>query len=1009
MKKKAAYEELENRILLLEKTEIEQNEKGRQYRAVCESIFDWTYSFNIGQNGENNQGWVDVGFQRTTGYPPEQGITPEELYKIIHIDDLEIVKSRMEKLVIDGGSQTNEYRIKDYSGKSIWIRDFAKAKKGGPNKKIYNRIYGAVQVITKQHQTEERFKKNQERFELAVQTTKDGLYDWDLIKKEIYYSPGWKRMLGYKKSELPNVFSVWEDLLSPGDVKRLRKMQQELIDLKRNRFELVFRMKHKDGHWIDVLSRAGISFDDKGRAIRIVGTHIDISELKLLRREVFDKEETLRIALDAVKAGTWTWDIISGDVIWDDQMQKNFGIEPGTFEGTFEAWKKCVHPDDLQAAEQATLDALKHNKEYSYEYRVRNPSGGWKVINARAITLKNDSGKPIRMSGFATDVTKLKTDKQQTENTTSQLKERTKELNCLYAISKLAENESLTIDSLMQSVADLMIPSFQYPKITCAVATINNTAYQTKFFKDTKWKISAPIRIDSKKVGLLIVYYTDKKPNLDEGPFLKEERYLIDSVCNLLGKILESKKHAQNIKEIEDRYQILTNHIADGVVVIQDDQYKFINKSFAEMLEYSSKYLLNKKFSQFILPQFSSLYKESIILDSEEGNIQAKIEYQLLSKSGNKIWVEEKRNKISWNNAPAMLCIMRDINQGKQREISSKNETRELREENIRLRSSLKERFRFQNIIGQSEPMQRVYDLILSAANSDANVSIYGESGTGKELVANAIHDLSERKEKIFVPVNCGAVPESLLESEFFGYKKGAFTGAAIDKHGYLNLADGGTLFLDEIGELQLNMQAKLLRAIDGGGYHPIGSNKKLHTDFRIVTATNKDLKNEVIKGNMREDFYYRIHVIPVTIPPLRERKDDIPFLVEHFSKMYSGESAYTKIPEKFLEKIFSYDWPGNVRELQNTLLRFFSTGQFELLDRIYGMSGNEGTDHFTAGAAPLGGSLHQKIEDYERNLILNTLKENNWHRNKTSEKLGVTRNTLFRKINKYGLTSIQT
>ncbi len=440
-------------------------------------------------------------------------------------------------------------------------------------------------------------------------------------------------------------------------------------------------------------------------------------------------------------------------------------------------------------------------------------------------------------------------------------------------------------------------------------------------------------------------------------------------------------------------------------MIIQDNRCQFVNKSFLLMIEYSQpKDVINKEFIHFVAEGFSEIYKESLKINSETGCIHEKLEYQLLSKGRENIWVEEKRNPISWNALPAMLCIIRDITQMKKQEISSKNETRQLREENIRLRSSLKERFRFQNIIGKSEPMQRVYNLILSAANSDANVSIYGESGTGKEMVANAIHDLSKRKEKIFVPVNCGAIPESLLESEFFGYKKGAFTGATIDKHGYLDLADKGTLFLDEIGELQLNMQSKLLRAIDGGEYHPIGSNENLQADFRIITATNKELNNEVIKGNMREDFYYRIQVIPITIPPLRERKDDIPFLVEHFSKMYSSESEYPKIPEKFLDKLFSYDWPGNVRELQNTLLRFFSTGQFILLDRIYGMAGYRKTDYFIAEAAPIKENLRQKIEDYERNLIFNTLKDNNWHRNKASEKLGVTRNTLFRKMNKYGL-----
>ena len=194
-----------------------------------------------------------------------------------------------------------------------------------------------------------------------------------------------------------------------------------------------------------------------------------------------------------------------------------------------------------------------------------------------------------------------------------------------------------------------------------------------------------------------------------------------------------------------------------------------------------------------------------------------------------------------------------------------------------RLRSSQHNRDRFGNIIGKSPAIQRVYELILNAAATDANVILYGESGTGKELVAHAIHEMSSRKSGSFVPVNCGAIPETLMESEFFGHRKGAFTGAIIDKHGFLDLADGGTLFLDELGEIGQSMQVKLLRAIDGGGFTPIGGSQVKTPDLRIIAATNRDVAEQVRKGVIREDFFYRIHVIPIQLPALRERKEDIP------------------------------------------------------------------------------------------------------------------------------------
>ncbi|MCG8634603.1 MAG: sigma 54-interacting transcriptional regulator [Desulfobacterales bacterium] len=575
-----------------------------------------------------------------------------------------------------------------------------------------------------------------------------------------------------------------------------------------------------------------------------------------------------------------------------------------------------------------------------------------------------------------------------------------KELNCLYKIYRLAEDKSLTVDALLQSAVDLVAESVHYPKMTCAVAETETAVCRSRNYRETEWGISSSIRVKDIDCGYLKLVYLDEKPILEKGDFLEDEKSFIDSVSKSLGKILESKTLTQELREIESRYRILTNQFADGVVIIQDARYKFLNQSFMTMMGYSAKEdLLNKKYGEFIDRSHLNQYE-----DFEQGSAQDRIEYRLTPKSGKKIWVEECRNVIDWEGRTAFLCTIRDITETKKDHISSKKEAQELRAENIRLKSSLKERFRFQNIIGKSDVMQQVYDLILSAADSDASVAIYGESGTGKEMVANAIHDLSLRKAHSFVPVNCGAIPEQLLESEFFGYKKGAFTGAGIDKHGYLDLADKGSLFLDEIGELQLNMQAKLLRAIDGGGYHPIGSNQKHQADFRIITATNKDLKTEVINGDMREDFYYRIQVIPITIPPLRNRKDDIPYLVEHFFKLYSGESGHTKLPDRFLEKIYRYDWPGNVRELQNVLLRFLSTGHFELLDRMEN-NPEYGEPVFTGDPASV--DLRQEMENHEKKIILRTLRAYNWHRIKVSEKLGITRNTLFRKMNKYGLNVI--
>ena len=326
-----------------------------------------------------------------------------------------------------------------------------------------------------------------------------------------------------------------------------------------------------------------------------------------------------------------------------------------------------------------------------------------------------------------------------------------------------------------------------------------------------------------------------------------------------------------------------------------------------------------------------------------------------------------------------------------------------LREENVRLKANIKDRFRFGDIIGKSEPMQRVYELILQAAATDMNVILYGESGTGKELVSQAIHDASDRKEQVFFPVNIGAIPENLIESEFFGHKKGAFTGADNDKQGFLHLTDKGTLFLDELAEIGLNLQVKLLRVLEGNGFTPLGTTEVIKPDIRFIAASNQDLSHRVKTGQIREDFYYRIHVLPIRLPPLRERKEDIPLLVEHFLKSTAPLQKGKPITPGFLEALQGYDWPGNVRELQNTLNRYVTLGEIDFLGERINSKVSE-TSNFGDSINPRKMALDQAVADYEKATILNALKNSQGHKVKTAAALGISRATLFNKLKKYGI-----
>ncbi|MEG1610923.1 MAG: sigma 54-interacting transcriptional regulator, partial [Bilophila sp.] len=371
--------------------------------------------------------------------------------------------------------------------------------------------------------------------------------------------------------------------------------------------------------------------------------------------------------------------------------------------------------------------------------------------------------------------------------------------------------------------------------------------------------------------------------------------------------------------------------------------------------------------------------------------------YRIITAWGEEKWVWEQGMGVHGTGVDGQETLLvegfiNDVTEKQKQDTTIREENRELRER-LKARCS-------GDIVGNSPQISTVFELIAKAAAVDDNVVVYGESGTGKELVARAIHDGSARYQHPFVAVNCGAIPENLFESELFGYKKGAFTGANMDKKGYLDLADGGTLFLDELGEISLMGQVKLLRAIEHGGFTPVGGSRTHTPNVRIVAATNRDLLERVHAGAMRHDFYYRIHVIPIHLPPLRERKADIPLLVEHFLKAYPSNKRFRHMDSEMLHAFMLYDWPGNVRELQNVLYQYLSLGSAHVGPTRIGIPTGQTSDPAPDSDLP----LPEAVARYEKAYLLNALRKNNWRRGPTAECLGVDRRTLFRKMKDFNL-----
>ena len=334
-----------------------------------------------------------------------------------------------------------------------------------------------------------------------------------------------------------------------------------------------------------------------------------------------------------------------------------------------------------------------------------------------------------------------------------------------------------------------------------------------------------------------------------------------------------------------------------------------------------------------------------------------------------------------------------------------------LEEENIRLKRELRKKYRYDNIVGTSTAIKKIFDLIEKVADTDSTVLISGASGTGKELIARAVHYNSSRGDKPLVVINCGAIPEELLESELFGHEKGSFTGAYKTRIGRFEMANGGTIFLDEIGEMSPALQVKLLRVLQEQKFERVGGTKTIHVDVRILAATNKNLTIAINKGKFREDLYYRLNVIPMKVPPLKQRKSDIALLIDFFMKKFQKgrKKVITGFSPHAMDAMMEYSWPGNVRELENVIKRITIlcdnevVGFDDLPEHI-----QQNSTSIQPGEEDIldeGLTLDEAVKDYEKRLILEALDKSSWVKTKAAKLLHINRTTLVEKIKKQNLT----
>jgi len=441
---------------------------------------------------------------------------------------------------------------------------------------------------------------------------------------------------------------------------------------------------------------------------------------------------------------------------------------------------------------------------------------------------------------------------------------------------------------------------------------------------------------------------------------------------------IENQELHRCLAEENARFKTLAEAAFEGIFIHNQGRILDANSEASRLFSCEPHELLG----QNIINRLPADFQNAMLNEADRP-----YEGEIANSRGNAIPVEIRTKNLESGMNSVSVTAIRDLSIQKT-----------IENENRVLKIGLEERYKFGDIIGRSPAMKKVYELISQAAASDFHVIITGESGTGKELVARTIYELSSRKKKAFVAVNCSAITESLFEREFFGHEKGSFTGADRKQPGFFDEAHKGTLFLDELGELKLSMQVKLLRVLENGEYFPVGANKSKKADARIISATNQDLPALVRQGSFREDLFYRIHVIEIELPPLRQRREDIPLLVEFFLSRFPTAGKKPLLTGKMLDTLSHYEWPGNVRELQNTIQRFLVTRQITLPGgHTISATGEDKILSHERG-------LNAALENLECRLIQDSLRKTLWNRGQAADLLKISRWTLQRKMQKYDL-----
>ena len=819
-------------------------------------------------------------------------------------------------------------------------------------------------------------------------------------RKTYFVSDYVEQMLGYSVDEWLSTPNFALTIMTDEDRERVALATEAILESGQES-TLQFRWVTKDGRILDVEAQIAVIRDETGKPMGLRGVTMNITDRRRAEESLLERTKEFREAQRVAKVGSWMWDPSTDTVSWSEELYRIVGRDPALPAATYAEHSLLYTPESWERLRLAVERALQTGRSYELELELIRTDGTRIWTNARGEVLRNDLGEIVKLRGTLQDITERK----QTEEALTESEERYR--------------------NVVETQTEL-ICRYQ-PDSTL---TFVNDAY-CRYFGRTREQL-----IGTKFIQLVPEHARDAAlshvASLIENP--RAEAYehevvlpngsrgwqqWIDHVVATnghgvelqgIGRDITQRRQAEEALRVsETRFRTMADSAPLLIWMTGPDRLcSYLNQGWLEFTGRTLEQELGTGWTDGIFPEDYVRCMDifQLAFDRRE---PFKMEYRLRRADGVFCWVYDSGAPRFSSEGEFLGYIGSCVDIADRKEAEQALQTaheevsqlkNQLEAENIYLQEEIKLAHNVDEIIGGSNAIKYVLFKVERVSQTDTTVLILGETGTGKELVARAIHNQSLRKDRPLVKVNCAALSPSLIESELFGHEKGAFTGASARKIGRFELANGATIFLDEIGELPLDLQSKLLRVVQEGEFERLGGTKTIKVDVRILAATNRNLKMEVERGAFREDLWYRLNVFPITVPPLRQRKEDIPRMVEHFANGFSKKigKEITSISPSTLMKLHDYGWPGNVRELANVIERAIINTHGSVL-QIADQFEQQQSDELSSSA--------KTLEEMEKEYIISILDQTSWKiegPNGAARILGLNPSTLRTRMVKLGI-----